>query len=234
MRGGGHGGGEAVDPEHAGVGRPGAALAGLERHLHPQATALQLGDQVRQPVVWARPAVSAGPVVSAVVSAGPVGPVGPGSRASRLPAETYAIRYVRSPSLINQQATSRQPHRCMRNTRHARSSAPRAGTRSQPRVRRPKRHPGASGSYFHHDRRGHGVTNRGVKGPSPPRDGGRGPLLPHRGDTRGGAGAGRGRGGGGAGAGRGRGRGGAGGGRRARRGGIGFGAGRRAHLLGSR
>ena len=64
MRAGGDGGGEAVDPEHAGVGRPGAALAGLERHLHPQAAALQFGDQVRQPAVGARP-VGARPAVSA-------------------------------------------------------------------------------------------------------------------------------------------------------------------------
>ena len=67
MRAGGDGGGEAVDPEHAGVGWPGTTLAGLERHLHPQATALQFGDEVRQPVVSMR---SGGPVVST----GPVRP----------------------------------------------------------------------------------------------------------------------------------------------------------------
>src|SRR4029077_7196918 len=82
----------------------GTALAGLERNLHPQAAALQLGDEVRQPVVSMR---SSGPVLST----GPVWPAGRGV-VHRASAETYVIRYVRSPSLINPSATSRQPHRC--------------------------------------------------------------------------------------------------------------------------
>src|SRR5262249_1737474 len=90
---GGHGGGEAVDPEHAGVGRPGAALAGLERRLDPQAAPLQLGDEVRE----------------LVVCAGPAGPADQGG-VHRPSAEAYVIRYVRLPSLINLSATSRQPH----------------------------------------------------------------------------------------------------------------------------
>src|SRR4029077_17043887 len=104
VRPGGDGGGEAVDPEHAGVGRTGTALAGLERHLPPTPPALQLGDEVRQPVVSMR---SSGPVLST----GPVRPDGRGV-VHRASAETYVIRYVRSPSLINPSATSRQPHRC--------------------------------------------------------------------------------------------------------------------------
>ena len=80
MRAGGDGGGEAVDPEHAGVGRSGAALPGLERHLYPQAAALQFGDEVRQPVVGTGP-------VGSVVGTGPAGPGGRGvvHRASAKP-----------------------------------------------------------------------------------------------------------------------------------------------------
>ena len=78
------------------IGRAGTALAGLERHLHPQAAALQLGDEVRQPVICA----------------GPNGPPGRGV-VHRASAKTYVIRYVRLPSLINPSATSRQPHGCI-------------------------------------------------------------------------------------------------------------------------
>src|SRR5215218_5952120 len=39
---------ETADPEHAGVARPGAAVATLERHFDPEATSLQVDHQVCQ------------------------------------------------------------------------------------------------------------------------------------------------------------------------------------------